>query len=163
MESSTVPGKQTRVQFYATATVRRVCNSSLFPTIVPLLIIVLFPPSQSNLLVTSTKSSPIHASSRADQKRSGNDNSRELSVLLYSRRLPSMFSPACDVQPQFLPKCEKYQKHKTSTSSFHFLAKQMMIHFWTSRRLRLLCGDGIVQNEERKSIKISGASRRDNV
>ena len=50
-----------------------------------------------------------------------------------------MFSPACDVQPQFLPKCEKYQKHKTSTSSFHFLAKQMMIHFWTSRRLRLLC------------------------
>lgn len=58
----------------------------------------------------------------ADQK-SGNDNSRELSVLLYSRRLP-----VCSVQPvMFNPNssqsAKKYQKHKTSTSSFHFLAK----------------------------------------
>lgn len=76
------------------------------------LIIVLFPPSQSSLLVTVQCQSPIHVSSRADQKRSGNDNSRELAVLLYSRHLP-----VCSVQPvmfnpQFLPKCEKYQKTK---------------------------------------------------
>lgn len=73
-------------------------------------------------------------------------------------------SPWCSTLiPPKVPKNTK--KHKTSTSSFHFLAKQMMIHFWTSRRLRLLCVVMVLYRtkKERKSIKISGASRRDNV